>query len=193
MAQLKIILASSSPRRFELLTAAGFTPEVVKPNCEELVKIGLKPSEIVESLAEQKGNAVINSSNYTEIPVIAADTVVTLGNEVIGKPKDRADAERILSELSGKTHQVYTGVAIFYQGNVSVFSVKTDVEFKVLSKREINVYCDTDEPYDKAGAYAIQGKASFMVKRINGSYSNVVGLPVCEVIEQLQKLGFLEN
>ena len=80
-----------------------------------------------------------------------------------------------------------------YQGKVSVFSVKTDVEFKTLSKREINAYCDTDEPYDKAGAYAIQGKASFMVKRINGSYSNVVGLPVCEVIEQLQGLGFLEN
>ena len=135
----------------------------------------------------------INSGNYSEIPVIAADTVVALGNEVIGKPKDRADAERILAELSGKTHQVYTGTAIFYRGKVSVFSVKTDVEFKTLSKREIDAYCDTDEPYDKAGAYAIQGKASFMVKRINGSYSNVVGLPVCEVIEHLQELGFLEK
>ena len=89
---MKIILASSSPRRFELLTAAGLTPEVVKPNCEEVVKIGLKPSEIVESLAEQKGKAVINSINYAKIPVIAADTVVALGNEVIGKPKDRAEA-----------------------------------------------------------------------------------------------------
>lgn len=190
---MKIILASSSPRRLELLTAAGLKPEVVKPDCEEVVKIGLKPSEIVESLAEQKGKAVINSSNYFELPVIAADTVVALGNEVIGKPKDRADAERILSELSGNTHQVYTGVAIFYRGKVSVFSVKTDVEFKTLSKREIDAYCATDEPYDKAGAYAIQGRASFMVKRINGSYSNVVGLPVCEVIERLQELGFLEK
>lgn len=190
---MKIILASGSPRRFELLKDAGFEPEVVKPCCEEKILPGLEPSEIVESLAEQKGKAVINSIDYTEIPVIAADTVVALGNEVIGKPKDRADAERILSELSGNTHQVYTGVAIFYQGKVSVFSVKTDVEFKVLSKREIGTYCDTDEPYDKAGAYAIQGKASFMVKRINGSYSNVVGLPVCEVTEHLQKLGFLEK
>ena len=189
----KIILASSSPRRLELLTAAGLTPEVIKPNCKEVIQTGLKPSEIVESLAEQKGKAVINSGNYSEVPVIAADTVVALGNEVIGKPKDRADAERILAELSGKIHQVYTGAAIFYRGKVSVFSVKTDVEFKTLSKREIDAYCDTDEPYDKAGAYAIQGKASFMVKRINGSYSNVVGLPVCEVIEHLQELGFLEK
>ena len=190
---MKIILASSSPRRFELLTAAGLTPEVVKPDCDEVVRKGLKPCEIVESLAEQKCKAVINSGNYDSIPVIAADTVVALGNEVIGKPKDRPDAERILSELSGKTHQVYTGVAIFYRGETSVFSVKTDVEFKTLSKREIDSYCATDEPYDKAGAYAIQGRASFMVKRINGSYSNVVGLPVCEVTERLQELGFLEK
>jgi len=190
---MKIILASGSPRRLELLTAAGLTPEVIKPNCKEVIQAGLEPSEIVKSLAEQKGKSVINSANYSEIPVIAADTVVAIGNEVIGKPKDRADAERILSELSGKTHQVYTGVAIFYQEKESVFSVKTDVEFKTLSKCEIDAYCNTDEPYDKAGAYAIQGKASFMVKRINGSYSNVVGLPVCEVIEQLQELGVLEK
>ena len=190
---IKIVLASSSPRRFELLTAAGLTPEVVKPDCEEVVQKGLKPSEIVESLSEQKCKAVINSAAYNDTPVIAADTVVALGNEVIGKPKDRADAVRILSELSGNTHQVYTGVTIFYKGNFSVFSVKTDVLFKTLSKREIDSYCDTDEPYDKAGAYAIQGKASFMVKQINGSYSNVVGLPVCEVIERLQELGFLEK
>lgn len=190
---MKIILASSSPRRLELLAAAGLTPEVVKPCCEEKILPGLKPSEIVESLAEQKGKAVINSCVCGNIAVIAADTVVALGNEVIGKPKDRADAKRILSELSGKTHQVYTGVAIFYHGKESVFSVKTDVEFKTLSKHEIDSYCDTDEPYDKAGAYAIQGKASFMVKRINGSYTNVVGLPVCEVIEHLQELGVFEK
>lgn len=188
---MKIILASGSPRRFELLKDAGFEPVVVKPCCEEKILPGLKPNEIVESLASQKGKAVINSINYVESPIVAADTVVALGNEVIGKPKDRADAERILSELSGRTHQVYTGVAIFYQGKVSVFSVRTDVEFKTLSKHEIDSYCDTDEPYDKAGAYAIQGKASFMVKRINGSYTNVVGLPVCEVTERLHELGFL--
>ena len=190
---MKIILASGSPRRFELLKDAGFEPVVVKPCCEEKILPGLKPSKIVESLAEQKGKSVINSNNYTKFPIIAADTVVALENEVIGKPKDRADAERILLELSGKTHQVYTGVAIFYQGKASVFSVKTDVEFKTLSKHEIDSYCDTDEPYDKAGAYAIQGKASFMVKQINGSYTNVVGLPVCEVTEQLQELGVFEK
>lgn len=190
---MKIVLASSSPRRFELLSAAGFAPEVVRPECEEVVQEGLSPSETVESLAEQKCKAVINSICCTDTPVIAADTVVALGSKVIGKPKDRNDAEKILSGLSGRIHQVYTGVALFYKGKTSVFSVKTDVEFKTLSKREIDSYCDTDEPYDKAGAYAIQGKASFMVKRINGSYSNVVGLPVCEVVEKLQELGFLEK
>ena len=185
----KIILASSSPRRFELLKEAGFEPVVVKPCCEEKIIPGLKPAEIVSSLAEQKCKAAINSTCCNDIPIIAADTVVALRNEIIGKPKDRSDAERILSELSGNTHQVYTGVTIFYQGKTSVFSVSTDVEFKTLSKQEIDSYCDTDEPYDKAGAYAIQGKASFMVKRINGSHSNVIGLPVCEVIENLEKLG----
>ena len=189
----KIILASGSPRRFELLKDAGFEPVVVKPSCEEKILPGLKPAEIVESLAEQKGKSVINSGNYINIPVISADTVVALGNEVIGKPKDRNDAERILSELSGKTHQVCTGVAIFYKGKTSVFSVSTDVEFKTLSAEEIAFYCDTDEPYDKAGAYAIQGKAAFMVRAINGSHSNVIGLPVCEVVENLEKLGFKHN
>ena len=190
---MKIILASGSPRRFELLKDAGFEPEVVKPRCEEKILPGLKPTEIVESLAEQKGKSVINSYNYNDIPVISADTVVALGNQVIGKPKDRADAERILSELSGKTHQVCTGVAIFYKRKASVFSVSTDVEFKILSPEEISFYCNTDEPYDKAGAYAIQGKAAFMVRAIKGSHSNVIGLPVCDVIEHLEKLGFKHN
>ena len=189
----KIILASGSPRRLELLKEAGFEPVVVKPCCEEKILPGLKPNEIVESLAAQKGESVINSDDYNNIPVISADTVVVLGNKVIGKPKDRADAEKILSELSGKTHQVCTGVAIFYQGKTSVFSVSTDVEFKTLSTEEIAFYCDTDEPYDKAGAYAIQGKAAFMVRAINGSHSNVIGLPVCEVIENLEKIGFKHN
>lgn len=190
---MNIILASGSPRRLELLKDAGFEPVVVKPCCEEKIQPGLKPSEIVESLAEQKGKSVINSDNYNNIPVISADTVVALGDKVIGKPKDRADAGRILSELSGKTHQVCTGVAIFYKGKTSVFSVSTDVEFKTLSSEEIASYCDTEEPYDKAGAYAIQGKAAFMVRAINGSHSNVIGLPVCEVIEHLHELGVLEK
>ena len=189
----KIILASGSPRRLELLQEAGFEPVVVKPCCEEKIQPGLKPNEIVESLAGQKGFSVINLHNYHDIPVISADTVVALGNEVIGKPKDRADAERILAMLSGKTHQVCTGVAIFYKGKTSVFSVSTDVEFKTLSSEEIASYCDTEEPYDKAGSYAIQGKAAFMVRAINGSHSNVIGLPVCEVVENLEKLGFKHN
>ena len=189
----KIILASSSPRRLELLKTAGFDLEVVKPDCEENVPDGLTPEETVRFLAELKGKTVLNSGNYEDLPVVAADTVVVLENQVIGKPKDRADAEKILSELSGKTHQVYTGVAIFFKGKSSVFSVRSDVTFKNLSAREISSYCDTPEPYDKAGAYAAQGMSAFMVRRINGSFANVVGLPVCEVVEQFQELGILEK
>lgn len=188
----KIVLASSSPRRFELLTKAGFELEVVKPDCEENVPQGLKPEEIVRFLAELKGKTVISSTNYSDLPVLAADTIVVLENQVIGKPKDRADAEKILETLSGKTHQVYTGVAIFFRGEKSVFSVKSDVTFKTLSKNEISSYCDTPEPYDKAGAYAIQGISAFMVRGINGSYTNVIGLPMCEVFEQFQKLGVVK-
>jgi len=189
----KIILASSSPRRLELLKTAGFDLEVVKPDCEENVPDALTPEETVRFLAELKGKTVLNSGNYKDLPVVAADTVVVLENQVIGKPKDRADAEKILSELSGKTHQVYTGVAIFFKGKSSVFSVRSDVTFKNLSAREISSYCDTPEPYDKAGAYAAQGMSAFMVRRINGSFANVVGLPVCEVVEQFQELGILEK
>ena len=189
----KIILASSSPRRLELLKTAGFDLEVVKPDCEENVPDGLTPEETVRFLAELKGKTVLNSGNYEDLPVVAADTVVVLGNQVIGKPKDRADAEKILSELSGKTHQVYTGVAIFFKGKKSVFSVRSDVTFNNLSAHEISSYCDTPEPYDKAGAYAAQGMSAFMVRRINGSFANVVGLPVCEVVEQFQELGILEK
>ena len=189
----KIVLASSSPRRFDLLSSAGFELEVVKPDCEENVPKGLKPEEIVKFLAELKGKNVIDSGNYNDFPVLAADTIVVLENQVIGKPKDRADAERILALLSGKTHQVYTGVAIFFKGKSSIFSVRSDVTFKTLSQREISSYCDTPEPYDKAGAYAAQGKSAFMVRRINGSFANVVGLPICEVVEHLQELEILEK
>lgn len=190
---MKIILASSSPRRFDLLSSAGFELEVVKPDCEENVPEGLKPEEIVKFLAELKGKNVMDSGNYNDFPVLAADTIVVLENQVIGKPKDRADAERILASLSGKTHQVYTGVAIFFKEKSSIFSVRSDVTFKNLSAHEISSYCDTPEPYDKAGAYAAQGKSAFMVRRINGSFANVVGLPICEVVEHLQELGILEK
>lgn len=185
----KIILASGSPRRFELLSMAGFEPEVIKPGCREVVEPGLTPDKVVESLAEQKGKYVLNSGSYNDIPLLAADTVVAIGGEILGKPKDHADAERMIALLSGKTHQVYTGVAIFCKGRSAIFSVKSDVLFKTVSQKEIDFYCGTEEPYDKAGAYAIQGIASFMIRSINGSYSNVIGLPICEVIEHFQALG----
>jgi len=129
----------------------------------------------------------------TETPLLSADTIVVLDNEIINKPSDKDDAINMITKLSGRTHSVFTGVAIFFNDKVDTFFVKSDVTFKKLSIKEISDYCDTDEPYDKAGAYAVQGIGSFMVKSINGSYSNVIGLPVSEVIEHFQSLGIIEG
>ncbi|HRZ78563.1 MAG TPA: Maf family protein, partial [bacterium] len=128
-----------------------------------------------------------------ETPLLSADTIVVIDNEIINKPVDRKDAMNMIAKLSGRTHSVFTGVAIFFNDKVDTFFVKSDVTFKELSAKEILDYCDTEEPYDKAGAYAVQGIGAFMVKSINGSYSNVIGLPVSEVIEHFQKLGILDG
>lgn len=188
----KLILASGSPRRLELLFYFGFDLKVIKPEIEETVDPELKPQEVVISLALQKGHTVAKMTG-TENPLLSADTIVVLDNEIINKPADKDDAIIMISKLSGRTHSVFTGVAIFFNDIVDTFFVKSDVTFKKLSNKEISDYCDTDEPYDKAGAYAVQGIGSFMVKSINGSYSNVIGLPVSEVIEHFQKLNIING
>lgn len=218
----KIILASKSPRRIELLTKAGFEVEVVPANIKEVVAPGLAPEEVVKKLALQKASAVRREldekhSDNTEI-ILAADTIVYLDG-IIGKPQDREDAERILMKLSGKPHQVYTGVAIIYTREAKecagcttcpsestscpsscakkprknaryglVFSERTDVFFKSYTLDEIQDYLDTDEPYDKAGAYAIQGYFGRFIDHIDGDYNNVMGLPVDALIEKLDTL-----
>jgi septum formation protein len=187
-----LILASGSPRRLELLSYFGFDLKVIKPDTDETVDPALTPQEVVISLALQKGNAVASIVG-TETPLLSADTIVVLDDEIINKPADRDDAINMISKLSGRTHSVFTGVAIFFNDTVDTFFVKSDVTFKKLSSKEISDYCDTDEPYDKAGAYAVQGIGAFMVKSINGSYSNVIGLPVSEVIEHFQKLNIING
>jgi len=150
------------------------------------------PAPFAQMLAERKAAAIV-AIKGNEDPVLAADTIVVIDDEILGKPRDAADAVRMLTLLSGRTHQVITGVAILWDGKEKVFSVSTDVTFKELTPKEIADYIATKEPMDKAGAYAIQGTGGFMVTEITGSASNVIGLPVAETIAALQNLGFLNG
>ena len=191
-----VILASKSPRRRYLLKQAGINFVVVPSQIDESKIWMKKPEEYVKKLAEAKANDV--AYKYPDSWVIGADTIVVIGDAILGKPRSIDDARNMLLRLSGQTHQVYTGFAICCKARERLFSqiVKTDVLFKNLSEEEIQWYIHTPEPFDKAGAYAIQGMGTFLVRSIHGSYTNVVGLPVCEVIEFLIKeglLGFKKN
>lgn len=180
---MKIILASASPRRKELLTLAGIEYEVVVSQCEEILPDGITPDKAVEELARQKAEDVF--SRNPDCMIIAADTVVALGNTILGKPKDEDDAFNMLSSLSGRRHTVYTGVCIKTKDKTDIFHVATEVEFYPLSDKEIKDYIATKEPMDKAGAYGIQGKGFVLVKGIHGDYFNVVGLPLAETVRHI--------
>jgi septum formation protein len=185
----RIILASKSPRRRYLLEQAGLEISVI-PSLFDENAVGLtSPERYVKQLAQGKARDVANT--YPDSWIIGADTVVLIENHVLGKPRSKAEAHHMLQNLSGKTHQVLTGYCICCLSKDLELSgaVKTDVRFKNLTDIEINWYINTGEPFDKAGAYAIQGLGTFLVKSIHGSYTNVVGLPVCEVIELLIQKG----
>ena len=185
----RIILASKSPRRRYLLEQAGLRIAVIPSRVDESrVAIG-PPKSYVQELAEAKAREV--SERYPHDWVIGADTIVVIDGAVLGKPASVAEAEEMLRRLSGKRHQVLTGYCICCTalGRSVSAVVTTEVCFKDLSQAEIDWYIRTCEPFDKAGAYAIQGIGTFLVKSINGSYTNVVGLPVCEVVEFLIKEG----
>ena len=182
---MKKILASASPRRKELLTLAGIEYEVVVSQCEEILPDGITPDKAVEELARQKAEDVF--SRNPDCMIIAADTVVALGNTILGKPKDEDDAFNMLSSLSGRRHTVYTGVCIKTKDKTDIFHVATEVEFYDMTEKEIRDYIATKEPMDKAGAYGIQGKGFVLVKGIHGDYFNVVGLPLAETVRHLNK------
>jgi len=187
----EIILASKSPRRRYLLKQAGLRFSVIPSGIDEK-SIPLSPPEIyVRRLAEAKADDV--AARYPQSWVIGADTIVRIDGTILGKPGSKAEARIMLQRLSGSTHQVFTGYAICCIARQHRFSdtVKTDVLFKDLTPEEIEWYIQTPEPFDKAGAYAVQGLGTFLVRSINGSYTNVVGLPVCEVIERLIKEGII--
>ncbi len=184
-----LILASKSPRRRYLLAKAGLEFTVIASEFDESSVVLSNPESYVKRLAEAKARDI--SNRYPDSWIIGADTIVFMGNTILGKPASRAEARAMLKSLSAKTHQVHTGYCICRKATDHLFSdsVTTDVSFKNLSEKEIEWYINSGEPFDKAGAYAIQGIGTFLVKRINGSYTNVVGLPVCEVLEYLIKEG----
>ena len=181
----KIILASGSPRRRELLTQIGISFEVVKAEGEEKITTD-DPEEAVKELAMQKAQEV--AGRVDADVVIGADTVVALGNEIMGKPENEQDAFNMLKKLSGKTHTVLTGVCVISPDKQINFYEKTEVEFYPLGDDEIRQYIASGEPMDKAGAYGIQEKGAMFVKRINGDFYNVVGLPVARLARELNAL-----
>ena len=180
-----IILASNSPRRKELLTMLGYDFKVMSANCDENTDIK-NPKRLVKELSLRKASSIKNQKNDI---IIGSDTVVAVRNKILGKPKDTKDAFNMLKSLSGKSHMVYTGITII-KGDITVTKcISCRVNFRKISDNEISDYIKTNEPMDKAGAYAIQGKGSAFVKSIKGDYFSVVGFPCCFVDVTLKKLG----
>lgn len=189
--QHRLILASQSPRRKYLLQKAGLVFQVIPSDVDESAVPMADPVTYVSTLARTKAEDI--ASRHPDAWIIGADTIVLIGSDILGKPGSKREAREMLRHLSGQTHQVYTGYALCCRamGRLITDAVKTDVRFKVLSEAEIEWYIQTGEPFDKAGAYAIQGLGTFLVRSISGSYTNVVGLPVCEVIEALIREGVI--
>ena len=182
---MKLVLASKSPRRIELLSMTGLPFSVRPADIDESAVSACCPRELAKTLAEKKARAAFLDDSET---VIGCDTVVAIGEEALGKPKDRADAVRMLSMLSGVRHSVFTGVCVKTASGEQTFVCETGVWFYPLSDTEIFAYADTDEPYDKAGAYGIQGLGGLFVEKIEGDYNNVVGLPVSRLMRILRPI-----
>jgi len=199
----QIILASQSPRRKELLEQIGLEFEICPAKGEEIITKTI-PSEVVTELAAQKAadifdtylekTSVQSASSQSPLLVIGADTIVAIDDKILGKPVDEADAKRMLKLLSGKTHQVYTGVAFYIYDYTTgkrtqkIFYEKTDVTFYPMTDHDIDVYITTKDPLDKAGAYGIQGPCAIHIKEIHGDYNNVVGLPLARIYQELKVL-----
>jgi septum formation protein len=183
----KLILASGSPRRKEILEQVGLTFVVCPSEVEEVITKET-PSEIVMELSKQKAEDVYKKMADQDAIVIGADTVVAFDGKILGKPKDREEAEAMLFMLSGKKHCVYTGVTLIAEQKTITFYEETEVEFYPLTKEEADAYLASKESYDKAGAYGIQGKAAAFIKGICGDYYNVVGLPIARLMRNLQKM-----
>jgi len=201
----QLILASQSPRRIDLLKKLGLEFEVVPSDKDEVIQAGLTPEQVVLSIAEQKAEDVVYKlrkrieSEDCPFLILAADTLVAYEGKLLGKPADRNDAIEMLESLSGQTHMVHTGVVVFRaeksgkNGGLKtsfINAVETSlVTFRPLQRSEIEAYVDTEEPMDKAGAYALQGIGAFLVSKVDGSDSNVIGLPVSRAVDLLRRSG----
>ena len=191
---MKYILASASPRRKELLEQIGLKFEIIPACGEEMIQYD-KPEEVVMDLSRQKAEEIAKKRTEITIPevIIGADTVVAYKDTILGKPKDREDAYRMIALLQGNSHKVYTGVTLILRSGeettVHSFFEETKVTMYPMSEAEREWYIDTKEPFDKAGGYGIQGKCAIFIEKISGDYNNVVGLPVARIYQELLKLG----
>ena len=187
--KVPLILASASPRRLALLREAGFPEPVVRPALAPEPRLaGLAPGEVVTALALAKARDAAGRSPEENAVVLGADTIVVLDGEILGKPRDEGEAADMLRRLSGRWHEVYTGLALLHGGRELARRECTRVCFRDLSPGEIAAYVASGEPMDKAGAYGIQGRAGVLVRRLEGDYFSVVGLPLCLLSEMLKEL-----
>lgn len=182
---MALILASASPRRSEIMKLAGYDFTVMPTDAEENVPAGLGDFQTAKYLSREKSDAALKKAGDGDT-VVTADTIVVIDGDILGKPKNKDEALRMLKTLSGRTHTVYTGVTVANSKRTETFYKKTDVTFYDLSDDEINAYIGTNEPFDKAGAYGIQGFGCVLVKKINGDYFNVMGLPIAKLSRVLK-------
>lgn len=185
--QYDLILASSSPRRRDFLNNMGVQYQIIKPRIDETALEGEEPSVYVARMANTKAQVI--AQEHPQDVVLAADTIVVVGSEILGKPKDREDAKRILRTLSGKTHQVMTAVCIRKDQEIRQFTQVTNVTFAALDEELIATYVASGECDDKSGAYAVQGIGAMLIEKVEGSVSSVVGLPICQVRQILSEFG----
>lgn len=206
---MKILLASSSPRRKDLIHQIHWEAQIEKSDFHEVENLedGERRLSLMEdkSLFPFKGPDLVTAMNAwgkahdvaertkSPLPVVGADTIVTMDGKILGKPKDKEDAFSMLSFLSGKTHEVKTAVALLYKGKTSIRVVTTKVHFRRLTSDEIRAYIETGEPMDKAGAYGIQGMGTLLVTAIEGSYDNVVGLPLTELYLMMEEMKSIKG
>ena len=185
---MNFILASSSPRRRELLKLVGIIPQIIVPRVDENIHPGESIETFLRRVSIAKGEAIYSQSLF-ETPIISADTIVLCENRLIGKPQSKDEARQFLEILSGKSHDVLTGVSILYKGNSHYDFSRTGVEFSPISPDELDYYLEKEDYMDKAGAYAIQGMAAVFVKKIDGCYFNVMGFPLNLFYSLLKKIG----
>ena len=184
-----IYLASSSPRRAELLHQIGVDFKVLKLDVDEVPFKLEAPEPYVRRVAKAKADAAGQVVDVEGIAILAADTIITIDNEIVGKPRNQIHCKYILSKLSGRTHSVLTCLALRFEGQTHLDLSVNQVSFRVIDEAEMDAYCSSKEPLDKAGAYAIQGKAAIFVKKLEGSYSSVMGLPLFETAKILKQAG----